>query len=233
MAKKRILLKLTGEVFGKPHEPFSADTVINLIEQIKELQSTHQFGIVIGGGNLFRGSKQGKELGLTAKNAHQVGMLATIMNGVILQDLFEKHGVSTELFSAISCPQVARVINQQAINTALDEGKTVLFAGGTGNPFFTTDTNAVLRSLQISADELWKGTSIDGIYTKDPAKNPDAQLIEKITYAEAIKQRLGIMDLTAYSMAQQHKQRIRIFNIFAPNALHNAAQDSNFGSIIE
>ena len=233
MAKKRILLKLTGEVFGKQHEPFSADTIVNLIEQIKELKSTNQFGIVIGGGNFFRGSKQGKELGLATKNAHQVGMLATMMNGIMLQDLFEQHGVSTELFSAISCPQVAKVINQQAINTALDESKTILFAGGTGSPFFTTDTNAVLRSLQISADEIWKGTSIDGIYTKDPAKNPDAQRIEKITYAEAIKQRLGIMDLTAYSMAQQHKQRIRIFNIFAPNALHNAAQDSNFGSIIE
>lgn len=232
MAKKRILLKLTGEVFGKPREPFSADTVTNLIEQIKQLESTHQFGIVIGGGNLFRGSKQGKELGLKIEIAHQVGMVATIMNGLILQDLCEKHGVSTKLFSAISCPQVANVINQQAINCALDKGKTIIFAGGTGNPFFSTDTNAVLRSLQISADEIWKGTSIDGVYTKDPAKHKDAQRLEKVTYAQAIEQRLGIMDLTAYSLAQQHNQTIRVFNIFAPDALQNAAQDGNFGSII-
>ena len=233
MVKKRILLKLTGEVFGKPHEPFSSNTINSLIEQIKQLQATHQFGIVIGGGNFFRGSKQGKELGLQSENAHGVGMLATIMNGVMLQDLFGQQGVNTELFSAISCPQVARIINQQAINSALDENKTIIFSGGTGNPFFTTDTNAILRSLQISADEIWKGTSIDGVYTKDPSKHPDAQRLEKTTYAYAIDQKLGIMDLTAYSMAQQHKQRIRIFNIFAPNALQNAAQDSNFGSTIE
>jgi uridylate kinase len=232
MAKKRILLKLTGEVFGKPHEPFSADTVTNLIEQIKQLEPTHQFGIVIGGGNFFRGSKQGKELGLNAETAHQVGMLATMMNGMMLQNLFEKHGVSTKLFSAINCPEVTNAINQHAIHNALLEEKTVIFSGGTGNPFFTTDTNAVLRSLQISADEIWKGTSIDGVYTKDPATHADAQLLTTVTYAQAIEQRLGIMDLTAYSMAQQHKQQIRVFNIFAPHALYNAAQDNNFGSII-
>jgi len=232
MAKKRILLKLTGEILGKPHEPFSADIATNLIEQIKQLEPTHQFGIVIGGGNLFRGSVQGKELGLKAETAHSVGMVATIMNGMILQDLFKKQGLKTKLFSAISCPQVATVINQQVIDCALNKGKIVIFAGGTGNPFFSTDTNAVLRSLQISADEVWKGTSIDGVYTKDPAKCPDAKRLAQLTYAQAIEQRLGIMDLTAYSLAQQHKQTIRVFNIFTPDALLNAAQDSNFGSTI-
>lgn len=232
MEKKRILLKLTGAIFGTPEKPFSATTVTSLIGQIKELQSTHQFGIVIGGGNLFRGSKQGKELALAPESAHYVGMLATIMNGLIFQDLSEKQAVHTTLFSALHCPQIAKTIQQQTIKRALADGKTIIFSGGTGNPFFTTDTNAVLRSLQIVADEIWKGTSVDGIYTKDPAIYQDAQPLKTVTFAKAIEQKLGIMDLTAYSMAQEHKQKIRVFNIFSHNALLHAAQNSNFGSVI-
>lgn len=232
MTKKRILLKLTGTVLERTKRTFNPDVLLNLIDQIKQLQHTHQFGIVIGGGNFFRGDQNSKQLGLEQSVGHHVGMVATMMNGLIIQNLLEQQNLSAELFCALECPQIGNAISQQAIDAALQENKIMVFTGGTGNPFFTTDTNAVLRSLQIKADEIWKGTSIDGVYTKDPQKHVDAKKLSNVTFAQAIEQNLGIMDLTAYAMAEQYKQRIRIFDIFAPNALLNAANDKNFGSTI-
>ena len=233
MDKKRILLKLTGAILDRGSNGFSADAVNNVIEQIKQLQATHQFGIVIGGGNFFRGNQNSIQLGIEQSVGHQIGMLATMMNGLILKDLLEGQGIPVELFCAVECPKVGNSIAQKTITNALQNNKTIIFTGGTGNPFFTTDTSAILRSLQISADEIWKGTSVDGVYTKDPKKHTDAQRIPQLTFAQAIAQHLGVMDLTAYTMAQQYKQRIRIFDIFAPNALLQAAQNQNLGSIIQ
>lgn len=232
MARKRILLKLTGKIFGRSPSSATSTVAVSLIEQIKQLASTHQFGIVIGGGNLFRGSKEGKELSLTKETAHHVGMIATIMNGMMFQDLCEQHDVPTTLFSAISCPQVAQIMNQHHIMQAVSAGDTIIFSGGTGSPFFTTDTNAVVRSLQMKANELWKGTNIDGIYTADPAIDPNAHLMKKVSYTEAITKQLGIMDITAYCLAQEHHQKTRVLDIFAPNALLNAARDNTIGSTL-
>ena len=233
-AKKRILLKLTGELFlNQKNKKLSADAVNDIIRQIKELHNTHQFGIVVGGGNFFRGKEHGKLLGISQSMGHQVGMLATMMNGLILKDLLEQQGIATEHVCAISSPEIGKPISQQAITTALNNDRTLIFSGGTGNPFFTTDTTSILRALQARADEVWKGTHVAGVYDKDPNKYPDAQLIKKLTFSQALQEKLGIMDATAYALAQQHQQSVRVFDIFTENALVRAAHEQNFGSIIQ
>ncbi len=232
MSKKRILLKITGEIFlakdGKP----TSENALNLIRQLKELSDTFQFGIVIGGGNFFRGTQHGIKMGVRSTVGHQIGMLATMMNGLMLKDLCEQKGLSTELLCAMPSPEIGKPISQQTINGSLGQDKMLIFTGGTGNPFFTTDTTAILRALQIQAEVIWKGTSIDGVYTADPKKDPSAQKIDKISFEQAIEKRLGIMDLTAYAMAEQYDETIRIFDIFAPDALLKVARDPQFGSTI-
>ncbi|MCX5922563.1 MAG: UMP kinase [Candidatus Dependentiae bacterium] len=231
--KQRILLKLTGEIFlSSDKKSLDAANINALIEQIKTLRATHQFGIVVGGGNFFRGNIQGTALGMTAPVGHQVGMLATMMNGLILKDLLEQQDMPTSLLCAISCPEVGTPISQQTIENALHKDHTLVFTGGTGNPFFTTDTNAVLRSLQINAAAIWKGTNIDGVYDANPRTVAHAQLLKKVSYADALQKRLGIMDATAFALAQQHNQTIRVFNIFTPDALLQATNNQDFGSVI-
>lgn len=230
--KKRILLKLTGEVFLDSHKILSPITINNVIEQIKKLHATHQFGIVIGGGNFFRGNNQGKALGMTPSVGHQTGMIATMMNGLILKDLLEQHGLDAALLCAISCPEVGESISHQNINTALSHDRTIIFTGGTGNPFFTNDTNAIIRGLQIEAAEIWKATNVGGVYNTDPRHNPDAALLKKISFSQAITERYGIMDPTAFVLAEQYRQQIRVFNIFTPDALMQAARDTSFGTTI-
>lgn len=233
-AKKRILLKLTGEIFlSSDKKTLSPVSLHAIIAQIKQLAPSHQFGIVVGGGNFFRGSIQGKTMGMTPSMGHQVGMLATMMNGIILKDLLEQNDMPTSLFSAIPCPEIGSAISQQAIDNALHKNNTLIFIGGTGNPFFTTDTNAVLRGLQIRAEQIWKGTSVNGVYDADPHKVPTAQLLKTASYHDALNKQLGIMDATAFALAQQHKQCIRVFNIFSPDALIKAATDNSIGSIIQ
>ncbi len=232
MSKKRILLKVTGEIFLAKDGTPTSENVLSLIRQMKELGDAFQFGVVIGGGNFFRGSQHGSKMGVRPSVGHQIGMLATMMNGLMLKDFAEQNDLSAELLCAMPSPEIGKPISQQTINGSLSKGELLIFTGGTGNPFFTTDTTAILRALQIQADEVWKGTSIDGIYTADPKIDPTAQKIERISFQDAIEKRLGIMDLTAYAMAEQHDETIRIFDIFAPDALLKAAQDPHFGSTI-
>jgi uridylate kinase len=233
MPKRKILLKITGEVLAKPEsKQLDPTNVINLAQQIKQLSDSHYIGIVIGGGNFFRGSKQGTDLGLTPAVGHQIGMIATMMNGLIVKDLFEKEGLASSLFCAVPAPEIGAPISDQAIKSALAKNHCVIFSGGTGNPFFSTDTTAVLRGLQISADEVWKATDVDGIYTSNPATNPNAQLLRNISYAKMLKDQLKIMDSAAIALAQQHNLKIRVFNVFEPNALLQATKDESFGSTV-
>ena len=173
--KKRILLKLTGEAFISTANHSLNPTLVNdLFLQIKQLSDRYQFGIVIGGGNFFRGKQHGKLMGVTQPVGDQIGMLATLMNGLMVKDLLEQHNVRASLYSAITCPEMASSISQQAIENALLQDQVIIFAGGTGNPFFSTDTTAVLRSLQINASEIWKASHIDGVYSADPKKDTGA-----------------------------------------------------------
>ncbi len=226
---KNIIIKISGECFA------DRSLLKEIVLQIKELNKKNGIGIIVGAGNIFRGSQQGKELKLKETTAHNAGMIATIINGLILQDMLEAQGVTTKLFSAIACPQVCEIIQQSKINCALNKNKCLIFVGGTGNPFFSTDTNAILRALQIGAQEVWKGTKVDGVYSKDPVKNKgkDVELYKKISYEKVIEKKLRIMDLTAITLAQDNNIQIRVFNLFEKNALIKASKDKDFGSIIK
>lgn len=232
-SRKTVLLKITGEIFCAPDLGCPSSNKINTIaRQIKTLSHLYDFGIVIGGGNFFRGNIQGKSLGLSSSVGHQIGMLATMMNGLIVKDLFEQHDIRSTIFCAIPTSEVGIPISNQAIRAAQQRGECLIFTGGTGNPFFTTDTTAVLRALQMNAAEVWKGTTVDGIYCTDPKKNPQANIIKDITFKEALLNNLKIMDATAFTLAQEYNLPIRIFNIFKEDALIKAASDASFGSIM-
>lgn len=232
MSKKVVLLKLTGEILKGPDGQLDKSLICSVADQMKTLSADYYFGIVVGGGNFFRGSVQGKALGLSSSVGHQVGMLATMMNGLIIKDIFEHHHLSSTLFCAVPASEVGIPISHQSITNAMQNDKCPIFTGGTGNPFFTTDTTAILRGLQIGASEVWKGTHVDGIYSDDPRKNPNAQFIQKITYEQAFAQRLKIMDATAFALAMEHSLPIRVFNLFEKNSLIKASKDPQFGSII-
>ena len=233
-SKKTILLKLTGEVFLSSSTRTLDATLINsLAHQIRELSSEYYFGIVIGGGNFFRGNVQGKALGLSPSVGHQIGMLATVMNGLIIKDLFEHQGIPSAVFCALPSSEIGITISQQAINNAIEKGTCMIFTGGTGNPFFTTDTTAIVRALQMQADMVWKATQVDGIYDADPRQQQNARLLKKISFKEVLENNLKIMDSTAFTLAREHRLPIRVFNIFHENALLKAAQSTDFGSIIE
>lgn len=232
--KKTIVLKLTGSVLlHEKTKTLDSTLVTSIAQQIKALHASHYFGIVIGGGSFFRKNDQGKQLGLTAPIADQIGMLATVMNGMIIKDLFEQQGVNAALFCAATMPDIGIPICPQTIRNAREQEQCAIFSGGTGNPFFTTDTNAILRALQLGATQVWKATNVDGVYSGNPKTDPNATLLRNLSYKEALGQKLAIMDATAFALAQEHHLKIRVFNIFKENALINVAQNDSIGSSIE
>lgn len=233
-SKQIILLKLTGELL-KNNSTGSLDgsLVKKIAQQIRQLRATHHFGIVIGGGNFFRGNKQGAQLGLSPAVGHQVGMVATLMNGLIIKDLFEQEDLSTTLFSAMASTEIGVATSAQNIKKALEQEDYLIFAGGTGNPFFSTDTTAIVRGLQIGAHCVWKGTNVDGIYDADPKLVPAARLLSRISYQDALMNNLKILDATAFALAKDTSMKIRVFNIFKEDALIEAASNQHFGTIVE
>jgi len=226
MPLKPILLKLSGTLFA------NKEALLSVIAQIKTLHTSRSFGIVIGGGNFFRGSQHGKHLGLKQVTADAVGMLATNMNGLILRDLCEASGIPCLLVSANPVHGLINPIDPHVLQNACTSRSIVIFAGGSGNPFCTTDTTAVIRALQINASEVWKATNVDGIYDSNPATNPQAALLPTVSYEEYLENKLQIMDSTSITMAQEHRLAIRVFNIFAPNALLQISRNKNVGSTI-
>jgi len=229
---KTVLLKVSGELFTNKNGNYNTAVIESLIERFGELRKSHTVGLVIGGGNFFRGAQHGKLLGLKQPTADMVGMLGTVMNGLILQDLLQAAGIETTLLSAVPIPQAVHTIKQISIEDALKKKHCLIFAGGTGNPYFSTDTNAVLRALQMGALEVWKATTVDYVYDDDPAKNPQAKPFKTISYSEVLQQHLKVMDATAILLAQQHKVVLRVFNLFTPSSLLKVAQDPSFGSTI-
>lgn len=225
--KKSVLIKLSGEVMnGNP------SLLDSIIQQIKKLQTSLVIGVVIGGGNIFRASKEGKTLGLGQQAADNAGMLATVINGIVIQEKLESAGVPATLLSALPLPTIAQPVQYSTITAALDQHRCIIFVGGTGNPFFTTDTCAILRALQMGATEVWKATKVDYIYDADPKTSSSYTPLKNISYQTVLEKRLGIMDSTAITMAQENNIPIRVFNVFTPNALVTAAQDTSIGSII-
>lgn len=234
LAYKRILLKLSGEALqGKGHFGFDPKVLDKIALEIGELIKLNlEVGMVIGGGNLYRG----RELcaaGMGRISADQMGMLATIMNAIALRDAFEKHGFSSRAMSAIPMSGVVDHYDRRKAIHHLKQKRIVIFSGGTGNPLVTTDSAASLRAIEVEADVLIKATNVDGVYSEDPAKNPEATLFEKLSYATALEKELGVMDLTSFCQCRDHKMKIRVFNMNKQGALLRIARGEPEGTLIE
>ena len=228
---KRVLLKLSGEaLMGDDAYGINRATIEAMVQDIAEVvNSGVQLAMVIGGGNIFRGVAGGA-VGMDRATADYMGMLATVMNSLALSDAMKNAGLNPRVMSAIAIDQVVESYVRPKALQYLEEGKSVIFAGGTGNPFFTTDTAAALRAAEIGAEVMLKATKVDGIYTADPAKDPTAERYARISFDDAIAQRLQVMDATAFALCREQKMPIRVFSIFKPGALMRVVQGEDEGT---
>ncbi len=230
---KRILLKLSGEALMGA-ESFGIDPGIldRIAKEIKVIiDKGIQVGLVIGGGNLFRGEKLANA-GMNRVAGDHMGMLATVMNSLAMQDALERIKVGTRVMSAISLTGVCEDYDRRFAIRFMQDSQVVIFTAGTGNPFFTTDTAACLRGIEIDADVILKATKVDGVFSSDPNKDPDAVKYDSLTYDEALSKELGIMDLTAFCLARDHHKSIRVFNLNKPGALIEAVVNEAEGTLI-
>lgn len=229
----RILLKLSGEALGgESGIGICPEAVLNMAEQVREVR---EFGvqvvIVIGGGNIFRGVS-GSERGIERATGDYMGMLATVINSLALQDALEKIGVATRVQSAITMSQVAEPFIRRRAVRHLEKGRVVIFGGGTGNPYFSTDTAAALRANEIGAEVILKATKVDGIYDSDPKKNPKAKRFSQISYIDALQKRLKVMDSTAFSLCMDNKMPIIVFDLFRPHNLRRVVTGEKVGTLV-
>ncbi|NUM87949.1 MAG: UMP kinase [Bdellovibrionales bacterium] len=230
---KRVLLKLSGEALAGD-KGFGVDLKVlqDLAADIKEITDLGvEVAIVIGGGNIFRGM-QASESGMDRASADYMGMLATVMNALAIQDALEKQGVFTRVQSAIEMQEIAEPYIRRRAERHLEKGRAVIFAAGTGNPFFTTDTAAALRACEIGADVLLKATKVDGIYDSDPKKNPKAKMFHELTYIDVLNKGLKVMDSTAISLCMDHDLPILVFNMTTPGAMRDVMLGKKTGTII-
>ncbi|PRD64443.1 UMP kinase [Malikia granosa] len=232
-AYKRILLKLSGEaLMGDDAFGINRSTIVRIVEEVAEVTRLGvEVAVVIGGGNIFRGVAGGS-VGMDRATADYMGMLATVMNSLALGDAFEKVGVKARVMSAIAIDQVVEPYVRPKALQYLEEGKVVVFAAGTGNPFFTTDTAAALRGAEIGAAIVLKATKVDGIYTADPKKDPAATLYSSISFDEAITRQLEVMDATAFALCRDQKLPIKVFSIFKPGALRRVVMGADEGTLV-
>lgn len=232
-AYRRILLKLSGEALMGDGE-FGIDPKVleRMAQEIKELvEMGVEVGLVIGGGNLFRGEGLANA-GMNRVVGDHMGMLATVMNGLAMRDALHRAFVNARLMSAIPLNGVCDAYNWAEAISSLKTGRVVIFSAGTGNPFFTTDSAACLRGIEIEADAVLKATKVDGVFTSDPAKDPEAQLIKKITYQEVLEKELKVMDLSAFTLARDHSLPIRVFNMNTPGTLRRVVLGEAEGTLI-
>jgi len=230
---QRILIKLSGEALGGDSGTgIDADSVIDMARQIREVRELGvEVVVVIGGGNIFRGL-QGSERGIERATGDYMGMLATVINALALQDALEKQGVATRVQSAITMHQVAEAFIRRRAVRHLEKGRVVIFGGGTGNPFFSTDTAAALRANEIGAEVILKATKVDGIYDSDPKKNPGAKRFAQLTYLEALQKQLKVMDSTAFSLCMDNKMPIIVFDLFKPHNLRKVVMGEKVGTLV-
>ena len=233
MLYKRILLKLSGEaLLGQRSHGVDPKRILAYSKEIKEIvDSGIELAIVIGGGNIFRGVS-GASNGIDRVQADYMGMLATIINGLALQSSLEELKVQTRLQTAVKIEAVAEPYIKRKAVRHLEKKRVVIFGAGTGNPFFTTDSAAVLRAIEINADAILKGTRVDGIYNIDPEKNENAVKFKHLTYDEAINKKLKVMDSTAFTLSQENKLPIIVFNMNKPGNLKKIVEGSEIGTIV-
>ena len=217
---RRVIVKLSGEALSGPekfgiHQPaidrFAADIAVCHSLKI-------ELGIVVGGGNILRGA-QISEDGLSRPTADAMGMLATVMNALVLEAAVERAGVSARTMSALAMPQVCETYERQRALRHLDDGRVIIFAGGTGNPYFTTDMTAILRAAEMGCDAVFKATDVDGVYTADPKRDPSAKRYDRLAHQEALDRNLKIMDATAFALARENNMPIIVFSIREPGAI--------------
>jgi len=227
----RILLKVSGEALGgETGVGISPQAVRHMAEQIREVRDLGvQVVLVVGGGNIFRGLS-GSKRGIERATGDYMGMLATVINALALQDALEKLGIATRVQSAISMAQVAEPFIRRRAVRHLEKGRVVIFGGGTGNPFFSTDTAAALRANEIGAQVVLKATKVDGIYSSDPEKNPTAKRYSQISYSKALQRRLQVMDSTAFSLCMDNKMPIIVFDFFRPHNLRRVVMGEKIGT---
>lgn len=231
---KRILLKLSGEAFmGDSAGGIDGNTVLRLAEEVKQLCDIGvQVGLVIGGGNILRGSEVASDV-MNRVTSDHMGMLATVINALAMQDSLESLGQDVRVMSALQINQVCESFKRRRAVRHFEKGRVVIFAAGTGNPFFTTDSAASLRGIEVEAELLIKATKVDGIYSDDPVKNPDATLYSRISFDEAIDQRLNVMDATALVLCRDHKLPLRVVNIFDKGAIKRLVMGDDVGTLVE
>ncbi len=232
-AFQRVLLKLSGEaLMGDDAYGINRDTILRMANEVAEVSKLGvEVAVVIGGANIFRGMAGGAA-GMDRATADYMGMLATVMNSLALADTMNNVGLTARVMSAISIEQVVEPYVRPKALQYLEEGKVVVFAAGTGNPFFTTDTAAALRGAEIGAQLVLKATKVDGVYTADPKKDPSATRYDKLTFDEAIAKNLGIMDATAFALCRDQKLPIKVFSIFKPGALKRVVMGEDEGTLV-
>ncbi len=229
----RVILKITGEVLtGERQYGIDPATVARFVEEIREV---HELGceiaLVMGGGNILRGA-EASEHGIDRASADYMGMLATVINSIALQDALEKIGVSTRVMSAIEMRQVAELYIRRRAVRHLEKGRVVILAGGTGNPFFTTDTTASLRAMEVGAEVILKATKVRGVYDTDPLKNHDAKLFRELTHMEVLRKELKVMDSTAISLCMDNRLPIIVFNVMEPGNIRRVVSGQPIGTLV-
>ena len=233
LAYARALLKISGEALaGEKGVGLDYRVVETLADQIKSVHAMGvQLSLVVGGGNIIRGTAASRE-GLDRVNADYMGMLATVINALAMQDVLEKMGVHTRVMTAIRMESLAEPYIRRRAQRHLEKGRLVLFAGGTGNPFFSTDTAAVLRALEVEADVILKATNVDGVYTADPRTDPTATFIPELTFQEAIVKGYAVMDANAFGLCKANQLPIQVFNINEPGAIARILRGERVGTIV-
>jgi uridylate kinase len=230
---RRILLKLGGEALAGPGgfgiSPHMAEEVAAKVAALRSLDL--EVAIVLGAGNIWRG-RDGLDHGMDRATADHMGMLATVMNALALADALERTGITTRVQTAIEMRAFAEPYIRLRAIRHLEKGRAVIIGGGTGNPYFTTDTAAALRAMEISADLLIKATKVDGVYTEDPHENPDAKRFDHLTYMEALELRVGVMDATAISLCMENDMPILVLNLWQPHSLERAVMGEDIGTLI-
>jgi len=231
---KRVLLKLSGEVLmGKGAYGIDPDTINRLAAELIEVANSGvELAIVIGGGNIFRGN-MGTASGMDRASADYMGMMATVMNAIGLQDALERQGADVRVISALHIKEVAEPYIRRRAVRHLEKGRILIFAAGTGNPYFTTDTAASLRAMEIQADVVLKGTKVSGVYSADPMKDPDAVRYDTVTFTEALTKQLGVMDATALSLCRDNEMPIVVFNVTKSGEMLKAVAGEAVGTLVK
>lgn len=234
-AYRRILLKLSGEALQGPsgNSGIDFETVGRFCDEVAEAQAMGvAIGLVVGGGNIFRGAK-GAQTGLDRPTGDYMGMLATVINALAIQAALEQRGVATRVLTAIEMRPVAEPYFRRRAQRHLEKGRVVIFGAGTGNPFFTTDTAAALRANEIGAEVLMKATNVDGVYDDDPRKNPHAKRYETLDYTTALTNNLGVMDATAISLCRENRMPILVFNLTRPGSIIKVLRGETIGTLVK